>query len=219
MTPSFISLRRLHGFTLVELMISIAIFLLLSTILVANYPETITRLTLANTNQNISLLLREAQVRGSAIDSVNSTRGGYGVYVSAASPSNLILFGDTVDLSIERPYGIPIGNGVFETAPLDETVTNVTLPDRYSVRKLCTGTGFPFVCGDVHVPPIESLTITYIRPNPMPVIYVNGTTTVNYSGACLELVSPKAPAVGHVSTVQVFGSGMIVESAGTCDNN
>jgi prepilin-type N-terminal cleavage/methylation domain-containing protein len=219
MNLSFIRLLRLRGFTLVELMISIAIFLLLSTILVANYPETITRLTLANTNQNISLLLREAQVRGSAIDSVNSTRGGYGVYVSASSPSSLVLFGDTVDLSIERPYGIPIGNGIFDMVPINETVTAVTLPDRYLVRKLCVGTGVPFECGDSHDPPIDSLTITYIRPNPMPVIYVNGTTTVNYPGACLELVSPKAPTAGHVSTVQVFGSGMIIESAGTCDNN
>lgn len=208
-----------RAFTLVELSISLAVVMVLTVILLSRYPETATRLTLANASHTTSLLIREAQVRGSAIDSANSSLGGYGVYVNLAAPSNLVLFGDTVDPAIPKPYGITIGDGIYETGnPINETKTTTTLPEGYLISKLCVGTSFPFTCNDLNTPPITALTVSFTRPNPAPSIYVNNATTTNYTAACIELHSPQAPLSGHIRNVQVFSSGMIRTDVGACDN-
>jgi hypothetical protein len=210
----------LRAFTLVELSISLGVIAVLTFILLSQYPETSTRLTLVNASHTTSLLLREAQVRGSAIDSMNSSLGGYGVYFSLASTSNLILFGDTVDSSVPKPFGITVGNGIFENGtPLNETKSITTLPTRYVIRKLCVGIGFPFTCNANHNPPITSLTVSFTRPNPAPSLYINNATSSSpVAAACIELVSPRYPLSGHVRNVQVFNSGMIRNDIGTCDN-
>lgn len=211
---------RARGFTLVELIISLAIILTLTIILLWRYPETSVRLTLANMTHTTSLLIREAQVRGSAIDSMNSSLGGYGVYLETSQSRRLVLFGDTVDEGIPKPYNIAIGNGLYENgAPIDETKTVTTLSTGYYISKLCVGTGFPFTCGDSNNPAIASLTVSFTRPNPQPAIYVNGDKATNYPAACIELRSPRAPLSGHVRSVQVFSSGMIRTDVTKCDNN
>lgn len=208
-----------RAFTLIELSISLAVIAVLTFILLSQYPDTSTRLTLVNASHTTSLLIREAQVRGSAIDSVNSSLGGYGVYLSLASSSQLVLFGDTVDSSIPKPYGITIGNGIFEDGiPFNETKNIVTFPARYKINKLCVGVGFPFVCNGSNTPAITSLTISFTRPNPIPAIYVNNSTSTSSGAACIELISPRYPLSGHVRNVQVFNSGMIRNDIGSCDN-
>lgn len=210
----------LKGFTLVELVVSIGILFAITTVLLAKYPETAVRLSLANSSHELSLLIREAQVRGSAIDSVNSSLGGYGVFISFTASDRFILFGDTVDPSVPKPYGISVGNELFENGtPIDETKSIISLPSRYSVAKLCVGAGFPFVCNTNSDPDIQTLTISFTRPEPNPSIYVNGDKAVDYTGACIELHSPQAPGVGHIRNVQVFSSGMIRTGVGSCDNN
>lgn len=209
---------RMRAFTLIELLVSLAVIMVLTTVLLYRYPETSVRLTLANATHTTALLLREAQVRGSAIDSVNSSVGGYGVYISLSSPSQLVLFGDLVDGTVPKPYGVAIGDGFFQTTPIDETKTITTLPSRYVISKLCVGSGFPFTCNSANTPAITSLTVSFIRPSPLPFIYVNNTGTTN-SAACIELRSPEAPLSGHIRSVQVFNSGMINTSIGKCDNS
>lgn len=210
---------RVRGFTLVELIVSLAVILILTTILLWRYPETSVRLTLANMTHTVSLLVREAQVRGSAIDSMNSSLGGYGIYLQWSQPDRLILFGDLVDETVDMPYNIPIGNGLYEDESVDETKTTTTLSKGYVISKLCVGTGFPFTCNDSHTPAISSLTISFTRPSPMPAIYINGSKSTSYAAACIELRSPRYPLSGHVRSVQVFSSGMIKTDVNKCDNS
>lgn len=210
-------LSSLRAFTLIELSISLAVVMVLTVILLSQYPETAVRLTLANMSHTTSLLIREAQVRGSAIDSVNSSLGGYGVYLNLNTPRSLVLFGDTVDPTVPKPYSITVGNGIYESSPINETKTTTALPERYSIAKLCVGNGFPYTCNTGVNPPLSSLTISFTRPNPMPAIYMNNATTTPSTAACIELHSPQAPRSGHIRNVQVFGSGMIRTDIGTCD--
>lgn len=213
---------RPRGFTLVELSISLAIIFLLFAIILWNYPETSRRLTLTNMTYTTSLLVREAQVRGSAIDSINSSVGGYGVYIDISSPRQLILFGDLITTGTEKPYGLEVGNGIYENGSqpgqVDEARTITTLSKGYSVSKLCVGTGFPFTCNSNNTPAINSLTVSFTRPFPLPSIYVNGSKIDSYSGACIELQSARAPQWGHVKSVQVFSSGIVRTEVGGCDN-
>ena len=210
----------LRGFTLIELTMCLAIIFVLTVVLLGRYPETAVRLSLANMNHTLALLVREAQVRGSAVDYVNSTVGGYGIHVALSAPDRVILFGDSVDSTAPKPYGITVGNGLYESgSPIDETRTITTLKTRYVISKLCTGTGFPYVCNTAASPDISSLTISFTRPNPTPSVYVNNATSSSATAACIELRSPQAPLSGHVRNVQVFGSGMIRTDIGKCDNS
>ncbi len=198
----------MRGFTLIELMVSVAIMVTMTTLLLYNYPESAVRITLINSIHSVALLVREAQVRGSAIDSVNSTLGGYGVKIAIpandTTPSKAILFGDTISGGLSS-YGLPIGNALYETSPIDETKSTVTLPNRYNITKICVGQS-PSTCTTLSN---SYVIISFVRPDSLPYIYLNGSKTINYSRACIEMQSPRAPAVGHTRAVEVYSSGMI----------
>lgn len=210
--------RFVRGFTLIELTISIGIMILLTGVLLADYPESAIRISLINSVHKVALLVREAQVRGSAIDSANTSLGGYGIYLRLDTPDQVTLFGDSVSGvgGTTSAYGLPVGNGLYETAPVNELKSTVTLPRNYVISKLCIGQAHPFVCNSAAS--LTSLTISFIRPNPQPSIYVNASKDISFSAACIELRSPKAPLSGHVRSVEVYSSGMIRTTALGCEN-
>jgi prepilin-type N-terminal cleavage/methylation domain-containing protein len=227
----------LRGFTLVEMLMSVSVMTVLTTILVYKYPETNVRIQLANSNQEVSFLLREAQIRGSAVDSANGIFGGAGAYFNLATPTQAILFGDSIDPAIPEPNGLPVGNGLYEESvsfglgTLNEIRATTTFPTDYVISKLCVGGSFPFTCNNYGialpqpVPNIQTLTVSFVRPNPQPHIYINNATTTDYPGACIEMRSPKAPPAGeefpsgHIRSVQIYNSGSIRTFKGRCDTN
>lgn len=210
----------IRAFTIVELMVSIAIMSLMTTVLLTRYPETATRLTLANNSHMLALLIREAQVRGSAVDSVGGSVGGYGVFLNSATPDQVILFNDIVDPSIPKPLGVSVGDGIYQDTEPDETASVTKLQTGFSFAKLClpeTPTSTTFTCGSTHTPNVTTLTISFTRPNPNAQIYVNGDRSTKYSSACIQLSSPSSPEFGHIRSVQVNRSGMISTTVTSCD--
>lgn len=182
---------------------------IMTVIFFVRYPETVKRLTLANITHTSAFIFHEAQVRGSAVDSVNSSIGGYGVYVRLINPDKIVLFGDLVDGTLS-PYQIYVGNGLYESTPTDEAKTVTTLPFGYTVDKLCVGSGFPFTCNTENTPAITSLTFSFIRPSPQPNIYVNNVIGGEIiSAGCIEFHSLLAPSAGHIRSIQIFSSGII----------
>ena len=87
----------IKAFTLIEVMVAMFIMSVSTAMLLANYPDSTIRLTLLNNSHNFALLVREAQIRGSAVDSATTTIGGYGILVDKATSSQAILFSDSVD--------------------------------------------------------------------------------------------------------------------------
>lgn len=204
------------GFTLVELMMCVAIMLLMTGALLQKYPETTMRMNVSNTAHKLALLVREAQIRGSAVDSVNSTLGGYGMYFDLANNKEAILFGDTIDSSISKPFGLGVGNGIYDGLVVDKKKSSITMPIGYSFKKLCIKAATSYVCNDDYSPHITNLTISFSRPSTFANIYINGDPLTEYSSACVEVNSPKAPLSGHVRSVQFYHSGMVTTSNGPC---
>ena len=198
---------KLKGFTLIELIISMAIMSLMTVVMFADYPESSMRVNLANLTSKISLLIREAQIRGSSVDSgVSGNISGYGLYFNLANPNKVIMFND---LAIPSSGGISVGNGLYDAVE-SNLVTNII--SGFKINKLCTGGGFPFSTCNA-----TTLTVSFTRPNPQAVIYVGANQTPSSDGgACIELYSPRAPKVGHVRSVQVFNSGRISTSNKGC---
>lgn len=217
--------KRVRGFTLVELLISIGIMVIMTVTLLSKYPESSVKAKLASYNSALSILLHETQIRGSSVDSVNGSIGGYGVFFNIAKPKEAIFFGDKVDPLIPMPQGLGIGNGLYDTLPVDEWKSVTKLEDGYSYKKLCVGTTtapladapYGFLCNATSTPDISTLTISFIRPSQVAHIYANGNSLINHPSACIQIYSVKSPALGHVRSVKVYHSGMMIASAKPCD--
>lgn len=212
------------GFTMVELLVSLGIMATIMGTVIINYPESSLRINLAILTHETALAVREAQLRGTAVDSQDLSIGGYGVYFSLASSSQYAYFNDIA--TTPGPNGLPVGDGMYSTlSGADETISITDFPKRYAISKLCVGKGFPFSgpnggsCNNDlanSVPQIDTLTITFIRPNPRPTITINqdssSTIQTGLSGSCIEIVSPKGGGPGNVRSVQVYASGRIMTS-------
>ena len=210
-----------RGFTVIELIVSLGIMITLLTVVTANYPESNIRLNLSNLTHETSLAIREAQLRGSAVDSQDLTIGGYGLYFGGSSSSTYISFADIATQA--GPNGLNIGDALYST---DETLATTTFQNQYRFNKFCIGKGYPFngtnsgSCNSDMTsgyPIISSITINFTRPKPRPIISINQNdpsfnvnTMSNLPGACLELVNQKTVGAGNVRSVQVYLSGRIM---------
>jgi hypothetical protein len=178
-------------------------------------PQAIMRLTLADNTYQTELLVREAQLQGSAINSFNNTYGGVGVFFDRATSSQVLKFKDRIDSSIHKP--IAIGDGLYEDSPVDEKDTLYKMTNNHKIGKLCVATSTsPLMCNNLYVPHIDTLTISFNRPRQTANIYVNGATTTNYTKACIQFDSLKSPTPGFVKSLYVYRSGMITKASSIC---
>lgn len=207
----------LQAFTLIELLVSVSIMAIILGITLSGGPQALLRLSLADATYAAELQIREAQLQGSAINSLNDTYGGAGVYFDLASTTYISKFRDRVDPTISHPIGV--GNGLYDQSPIDELDVRQVLMAKHTVSKLCVRTGVgAFVCNETNVPPIKNLTISFKRPSQNTQIYINNSTTTNYTAACIQIDSLKAPAPGYVRSILVYRSGMITKRLNSCDN-
>lgn len=188
-------------------------------------PQAIMKLTLSNNAYEAELMLREAQLQGSAINSFEGAYGGVGIFFNRATSSSVLKYRDRVDPLILRTIGI--GDGVYKEAPIDEKESIFRLSKNNRVGKLCVAMGTSgFSCNDENLPPINAiirtLDVSFTRPKQAAHIYINGATTTDYTSACIQfdsLESSNSGSVrsGYVRSVIVYRSGMIAKKAGTCN--
>jgi prepilin-type N-terminal cleavage/methylation domain-containing protein len=230
MVSSIFFVKSVKGFTLIELMVAMTIMAVTTVLLLANYPDSTVRLSLLNDSHSVALLIREAQLRGSAIDSVSGTVDGYGIFIDKEKdPTEAILFSDSIDGVTKNNFGIDIGDGLYDltSVPPDTIKNTFVLKDTFLFKKLCvassTATGLVtngFLCSKVNHDdslPINSLTISFIRPSQVAHIYVNNNKLNEFSSACIQIYSLKTPTSGHVRSIQVLRSGVITTTATSCD--
>lgn len=214
--------KSVKGFTLIELMVSIAIMGMMTGFLFLNYPDSAVRVSLVNSMQATELLIREAQMRGSAVDSTSASGavlGGYGVYLEikdSNTQSEAVLFGDTVGVGTFNSSGLSVGNGLYDKPPvsmIDETSSILSLPTGFSIARFCVGVAPSTQCFSASG---QSLTISFTRPSPNPHIYLNDDSGTNYAGACIEIQSKDPNLTGHTRSINVYNSGMISNAVSPC---
>lgn len=98
------------GFTLVEMMVVLAIFFIITGIVIVNVPSLRNRVSVDLVAQNIAVSVRQAQAFGTAIRQVNGeTPRSWGIHFNIDEKNNFLLF--AVMPGYERRY-IP-GSGTF----------------------------------------------------------------------------------------------------------
>jgi len=164
------------GFTLVELLVSIGIFSVITSIAVFNNAQFNSSVLLTNLAYEVALSIRQSQVYGVTVkkDTTNNFNSAYGIHFNLAAPTSYILFQDTTpvdhvfnsgDVSIET-FNIQKGNGITQ---------------------FCVTDGGAPVC---HKGDNATLDISFVRPNPDALIYVGGVGP-RHSKAEVCVVSPQ----------------------------
>ncbi|MFA6552210.1 MAG: type II secretion system protein [Candidatus Paceibacterota bacterium] len=136
------SLKLLSGFTIVELIVSIAIFVIMTGIILVNYGQFGQKILVTNLAYDIALSIREAQVYGmsvkeSDLDANSPTfSSGYGINFIGGTPTrSYVLFADKDNGGV---YGGTDINGLCDfTSYLSECLKVYQIPLNYSIVKYC----------------------------------------------------------------------------------
>jgi len=168
------SSAAIRGFTLVEMLVVMAIFVILTTVTLANNSQFGGRITLETLAYDIALSVRQAQVYGIAVQRFGDTGSdfgrGYGVHFETASPATYQLFADTFS-----------GDGIYNDG---ELVRETTLRGGYRIVDLCIRSNGTETCG------IAELDILYKRPEPDAYIRANSGAQL-YEAGRIILESPR----------------------------
>lgn len=202
--PRPVALSKSGGFTLVELLVSIGIFAIITTVAVVNQSNFNGSILLTNLAYEIGLSIRESQVFGITVKgtTLDATKfdSGYGMRFDISTPTKYYLFEDRnppdhfCDAS-------ECGSGY---ANVVETF-NINKGNRIS--KLC-------VDGDCSTPVV--LDISFVRPNPDAFIRINGAGG-SYGKAEICVLSPSTETKRKV-TVESTGQISVSNDAGAICN-
>lgn len=199
-----------EGFTLVELLISIAIIGSITGIVIYNQGKYSDNLALTNTTTNIELILREAQSYSIAVrefaattDEFNVAYGtSFNIGNSGSSNTSFLSFVDRGTL-----------NGYYDTPTTclpgssSECLLRNNLTGKNIISDLCVlQANNQKTCK----PSVARLDISFLRPNPNAIItfFNAGGNTVSFSnseGARIEVTSPS----GAVQNINIYNNGQI----------
>jgi len=188
------------GFTLLELIVTISIFTIITSVVLINYPLFGEQLGVDLRAQDIALLARQAQVfalgvRGTTFaQAPEFERGVFGIYVNATENDQVRFFADRN--TIDRLYNEQKGEcGTTDT----ECIEVFKLTRGYYISDICVKrAGLSPECG------VQELHISYQRPLPEAQITVDGF--LQYSLADIVIRSPRTDVA---KKVVIYTSGQI----------
>lgn len=186
------------GFTVIEILVTMAIFTVISSVVLFNYSSFNDTVALSSAEQEIAIAIRQAQAYGLNVKEAGVSTGqfnyAYGVYFDPQNnSSNYYIF---VDSNNNKRYDVGSGCGSGST----ECLEKLTLRNNVRISRVCDTT----TCWNN-----KMLNVTFKRPNPDTVIYLFNIDGGVYSGPIttgkVELVSPK----GRVVSITTENTGQI----------
>jgi len=182
------------GFSIVELIVTISVFALLSTSLVGNYRSSTKALSLSSLAAKVSTDIRRAQAFGISNIDRSGSYYAHGISFQKAPPDekSYIIFADVNGNFINDNLGTCTG----------ECVEKMAIVDGSYISALCVNTKKTGTCTAV-----DSLHIAFKRPEPEPFIRgVIGGVTASYDDAEITLKTRD----GSLSkTIVVWKTGLV----------
>jgi prepilin-type N-terminal cleavage/methylation domain-containing protein len=171
------------GFTLIELMVTVGIFLFMTALVVAKYGSFNDGTLLTSMAYDVALTLRDAQSYGLNVQGYTPSsapqnfNNPYGIHFSSASGSNqMILFADSNT------------NKVYDGSTVDGLITTYTLTNGGLISSICVTNTPPIpsaTCSSAVV--ATSLDITFKRPDPNAIITANSLSGTTYAYAEIQV--------------------------------
>jgi prepilin-type N-terminal cleavage/methylation domain-containing protein len=211
-----------RGFTLIEMLVVMAIFAIVATVLLFNYSDFSTSVGVQNLAEEIGLTVRDAQSYATSVRTINGASGiasdtfpAYGISLSVNSTgaktydpttSSFALFAD-VDTN-----GNGITNNSFDNngtcgtpAAGQECVENFDISEGNSIVSLCTDLPSDNSC----LTPATGGTVNVVfhHPNPDAVICVNGIDCTSRQASYVKITvqSPR----GLQRLITIWNTGQI----------
>jgi prepilin-type N-terminal cleavage/methylation domain-containing protein len=203
-----------RGFTILELMVSLAIIVIITAVVMFNQNNLSEQISLTNLVSDISLRIRQAQVYGISVKEFNPSASqfsfdtAYGVDFNIGSTNfsnaGYYLF---ADLNGDGYY-----DGTYTWSPpacttgaTSECIAWNSLPGGNTITKLCViPASGPGICT------LKRLAITFLRPSPSAnMVFWDSTGAINpytgYLGAEIVVTSPHS----LTQTIIVYTTGQI----------
>ena len=183
-TPYHFSAKSDKGFTLIEMLVVVAIMMIVSTVVLANNGRFGGQAILQNIAYEIALTIRQAQVYSIAVRMRSSSTGegeypaAYGMHFTESDPRTFYLFAED-DL-----------NGVYLQSE-DTLIQDYSIRPGYRIVRLCDET----LCAGASV---ENLDVSFRRPHPDAWIF---TGRGQQTRGCIELRSPRGDTKAVVITI------------------
>ena len=186
--------------TLVELVVVVAIFAVVSSIVIFNYGSFKSSVSLQNLSEDIALSVRRAQayaigVQGSQVGG-GTQFPGYGIHFDKTnSPKAFVLF---ADISGNKKYNNSSGCGISNLSATNECMEIVYIKSTDSITDICGDS----TCGK------KSGDIMFLRPNPdafFSVCPTSGACGSSYSSTKVEITSQD----GIKKIITVWNTGQI----------
>lgn len=214
-----------RGFTLVEMIVVLAIIVIITTIALLGQSSFNRSMVLTDTAYTIAFSIREAQSLGISSRAFGSTQdAGYGVSFTNLVPTTYKLFADIYPIAPGDTQFTAICPGHPDVAATNpeakpgdciqtletEVVRTYSLNNGFRISGFCgrRSSGGNQLCNG---PAMESLNILYLRPNTQSVITgVNGNSRTALQDATIRVSSPDGTTerciyvskMGQVSVVQ-----------------
>lgn len=162
-----------RGFTLFEMLVSLGIFMLLTTTLLVKNSQFKGNVVIGNTAYQLALAFREAQAYGVNVRGVESPslagsyiyNTPYGLHFDTSNMSSYVLFGDIYPPAGTSPN---MGDRLYTDVigQKDATVRTYTMPSDTKVVMFCTKrSGAPApLCGGTGTGSLTTLDVSFLRP-------------------------------------------------------
>lgn len=197
-------LHATRGFSLVELVVSIGIFTIITSLIMVSQNRFGGRILTTNLAYDVALGIRQAQVYGISVKKASQVCGSsrsqfdcaYGVHFDSGS-KRFILFVD-LGLNGDKKYQGASGDDGTRCLPNTECISFFKIQQGNSISGLCVGNA----CTTV-----DSLDIVFQRPDPEPQAitgFISGVS-INSLNAEITVASPQ----GFTKKVNVLASGQI----------
>lgn len=202
--------NRQKGMTLIELMVVIAIFMIVSSIVMFDYNGFRSNVSIQNLADDIALSIRSVQNYAIGVQSSQTSQfyNGYGIHFSTAATTSYPLSGSNKsfivynDLNKNNHYDPSTTSStcVLSTPAGNECINMINITSNDYVYQICSGSNCNY----------SSVNINFLRPNPDATICLDSSNTCTSSNGVSSVdVIIKNTQSNITKTISVSNVGQI----------